>query len=96
VLLVIGIGAIAILKLGLSGVDVFLSWLLSIKFWLIIMSALLADAIIRSVYWHVRVRNPRYIAKQQAYERMQAERAAKQAAANEPEAADKPGNDKTP
>lgn len=95
VLLVIGIGGIAILKLGLHGVDVFLNLLLSIKFWLLIMGALLADSIIRSAYWHVRVRNPRYIAKQEAYERMQAERAAKQAAVKEPGAADKPGNDKT-
>lgn len=46
-------------------------------------------------YPYFRTRNPRYIAKQEAYERMQAERAAKQAAANEPGAADKPGNDKT-
>ncbi|MFZ5566183.1 MAG: hypothetical protein ACOY95_04220 [Pseudomonadota bacterium] len=46
------------------------------QFVVVVLFVLLLNAIVSAIYTYARVRNPRYIAKQQAYERKQAERIA--------------------
>lgn len=72
----VGVFLIFLINKPTQAIEIFIEVIKQPISWVIWIAASVGDAFIRAIYWYFRLRNPRYIKKQEEFERWKAEKAA--------------------